>query len=326
MTPATTWRETVPDGEAERFEGYAAELRALQRARGKDRALHAKGFGVRAELEVLPDLPEHARVGPFTAPRRFEALARFSNGSGARQSDRRGDVRGLAVKVLGVPGKKLIPGLEDATTQDFLAIHTASTPVRNADEFMALVRAAQNPALLIPRLAWALGIVRTAQIVPRAVKQVSAPIGSLATTSFFSAVPIRFGDYAVKYCLAARAAGERRGKSADHAAELADRLRAGALDWDLRVQFYVDDAKTPIEDSSVEWSEGDAPWLTVARLTLPEQDPSSAEGRATAERVEAMSFDPWHALVELRPLGNMMRARNPAYRESTAERAATPEP
>jgi len=32
------------------------------------------------------------------------------------------------VKVLGVPGKKLIPGLEAAPTQDFLAIHSIGIP------------------------------------------------------------------------------------------------------------------------------------------------------------------------------------------------------
>ena len=76
-------------------------------------------------------------------------------------------------------------------------------------------------------------------------------------------------------------------------------------------------------DASVDW---DAPWLTVGRLTLPVQDVSSDSGRRVTELIEKMSFDPWHALVELRPLGNMMRARNPAYRLSTQERKAAPEP
>jgi hypothetical protein len=39
-----------------------------------------------------------------------------------------------------------------------------------------------------------------------------------------------------------------------------------------------------------------------------------------------MSFDPWHAVEELRPLGAMMRARAIAYRESVIERQAAPEP
>jgi hypothetical protein len=45
-----------------------------------------------------------------------------------------------------------------------------------------------------------------------------------------------------------------------------------------------------------------------------------------SEYVAALSFDPWHALEEHRPLGNVMRARNHAYRLSTQERSAAPEP
>ncbi len=322
MTPSTSWRETIPEGEAERFERYATELRGMQRARRAGRALHAKGCGARAELAVLPDLPEHARVALFARPATYAGFVRFSNGSGARLPDGKPDVRGFALKLLGVAGKKLIPGLEDATTQDFLGIHSPTTPVRNADEFFALLRAARSPALLLPRLALALGVVRTAQIVPRALKQFSLPISSLAATSFFSAAPIRFGDHAVKFRFAARTTAAA-GKSADLAAELAERLRAGPLAWDMDLQFFADDRATPIEDSSVEWP---SPFVTVARLTLPQQDLDSAAGKTLAAEIEAMSFDPWHALVELRPLGNMMRARNPAYRESTAERGASPEP
>ena len=39
-----------------------------------------------------------------------------------------------------------------------------------------------------------------------------------------------------------------------------------------------------------------------------------------------MSFDPWHAREDLRPLGNLMRARNHAYRISTQKRGAIAEP
>jgi hypothetical protein len=44
------------------------------------------------------------------------------------------------------------------------------------------------------------------------------------------------------------------------------------------------------------------------------------------EQIDRMSFDPWHAVEELRPLGAMMRARATAYRESVLERQAAPEP
>ena len=42
--------------------------------------------------------------------------------------------------------------------------------------------------------------------------------------------------------------------------------------------------------------------------------------------MERLSFDPWHAGEDFRPLGNMMRARNVAYRLSTQERGAAAEP
>lgn len=329
--PATNWQEKIDPGEPERFERYALELREMQRrnARGgaPSRALHAKGqIGVRAEFAVLPDLPEHARVGPFAKPGVFRAYVRYSNGSGMRQHDAKADVRGVAVKLLGVEGKKIIPGLENARTQDFLLIRSSVTPFRTADEFVPFVRAAVSPLTGLPRVVGLLGVRRTLQILKVATRQLGMPLGSLAETRYFSAVPIRFGKYAVRYSLSPRAgvSGAALPRSADMLAdELAARLRTAPVEYDFQVQYFVDEKTTPIEDASVEW---DSPWVTIGRLTLPVQDVASEEGRRTAELIEKMSFDPWHALVELRPLGNMMRARNPAYRVSTQERHAAPEP
>jgi hypothetical protein len=334
MPPTTTWSETISADEPARFERYAEDLRAIQRAvaaaagGAKSRALHAKQHaGLEAELAVLPDLPEPARIGIFAAPATYRAYVRFSNGAAQRQSDRRPDVRGVAIKVLGVGGKKIIPGMEDMKTQDFLLIQTASTPVRNADEFVALIKAAQSPVLLLPRAIRSFGLARTVQILRRFVKGAGSPIGSLATTRYFSAVPIQWGAYAVHLGLAPHAAAEPGAKTAaDLGAELADRLRRGPVVFDLQVQFYVDPTRTPIEDASVEWLERDSPFVTVARLTIPQQDVASAHGRRVAERVETLSFDPWHAPVEFKPLGSMMRARSPAYRLSTQERSAAREP
>ena len=51
----------------------------------------------------------------FARPGRYRAYVRFSNGASAHQPDGKGDVRGVAIKVLGVAGTKIIPGLETAT-------------------------------------------------------------------------------------------------------------------------------------------------------------------------------------------------------------------
>ena len=335
MTPSTDWKEIIDPGEAARFERYAEQLHALQRkaAHGAraGRALHFKGqLGLEAELEVLPDLPEHARVALFARPAKYRAYVRFSNGAGARQSDRKGDVRGVAIKVVGVAGKKVIPGMESAVTQDFLLIRTPVTPFRNADEFVPVLVGAVSPPLGILRAGLAVGFGRLFQILRATLSGFSVPTVSLATTRYFSAAPIRFGAYAVHYALTPHAradAGAKAGASADYLAdELAARLRAAPVVYDFQVQFFVDETRTPIEDASVEWKEADAPFVTVARLTLPKQDVTSESGRKLAEQLDGFSFDPWHAVEELRPLGNIMRARNVAYRVSTGERKAAAEP
>jgi hypothetical protein len=334
MSPGTDWKEEIAADEDARFLAYAEELRALQRQRGAggavSRALHAKGqAGVEAEFTVLPDLPEHARVALFARPASYRAWVRFSNGAGRRQKDRTGDVRGVAIKLVGVDGKKIIPGLESARTQDFLLIQSAATPFRNADEFVWFVKAAARPALLPLKLIGRHGFAGIG-LLRRLLRSIARPVPSLATSRYWSALPIRLGPYAVHYALSPHAQdspGAAPGRTPDYLGEeLARRLEAGPVGYDFQLQFYRDAERTPIEDASREWKEEDAPFITVARLTLPRQSLASPRGRRVAELVEKLSFDPWHALEELRPLGNMMRARNHAYRLSTQERGAAPEP
>jgi hypothetical protein len=338
MNPATDWAETIAADEPERFERYAQELRAMQQKRARasatgvaDRALHAKAqCGALAEFTVLPDIPAHAKVALFATPKTYKAYVRFSNGAGARQPDKKPDVRALSVKLVGVPGKKVIQAIENAQTQDFLMVRTPVTPFRNADEFVGVLRAAESPALLLPRMIGQFGLVRSFQLLSTLFRGLAKPVFSVATMNYYSAVPIRFGPYAVHFAVAPRARLEPGAKPLrgpdSIGAEIADRLRKGPVEYDFQVQFYTDPVRTPLEDGSVEWLEKNAPFVTIARLTLPQQDVSSPRGRKVAEFIERLSFDPWHAQTELRPLGDLMRARNYAYRVSTSERGAAPEP
>ncbi len=71
MKPASTaWAETIGPDEEARFERYGAQLVELQRqAGGTGRALHRnQRLALRATVEVLADLPAHARHGLFAAP------------------------------------------------------------------------------------------------------------------------------------------------------------------------------------------------------------------------------------------------------------------
>jgi hypothetical protein len=324
----TDWKEVVAEGEAAELERLAARLRTMQKARAeKGRALHLKQHaGVRATLHTFADLPEWARIGIFSAAAEHAAYVRFSNGSGLHAPDRAPDVRGIAVKIVGVPGKKLIQGLEDAKTQDFLGILTQTVPFRNPKEFVGVVLAAAgSPVLLLPRMIGALGF-RLFGMLPKLQAPLKTPVPSLGKAVFYSALPIRWGKTAVKFSLVPLSVpdGAEIPKSEPDRlrVDLAARLAKGSIEWELRVQPFASAEKTPIEDPTKEW---ESPWTAVGKLAIPKQDLTSAEGKALDAKVAKMSFDPWHAPEEFRPLGAMMRARAIAYRESTIERGATSE-
>ena len=330
MTPSTEWKELIAPNEAEIFEGLAQDLAGVQAGvasqRGTThRALHARAnLLVRAEFEVLASLPPHARVGFFSEPKKYDAVVRFSNGAAAPGADKKPDVRGIAVKVIGVPGKKLIPGMEDWVTQDFLAILTASQPFRTPEDFVWFVVNARSPATLIPKALFRLGPGKMLSLLSRLKKGLGAPLTPLHTNRYYSALPIRFGTLAAKYSFAPLDAdADKSPAGEDLGGALGKLLESKPLRWELQMQFYTDEQATPLEDSTVDWS---GPWTPVARLTLPQQSVTSEQGKKLAAWAEPLSFDPWHAQEEFRPLGAMMRARNAAYRVSTIARKASPEP
>ena len=329
----TTWKETIAPGEEARFNGYATELRDLARRRAagapSERVLHLKAHVGAVGRLIVGELPPELRVGPFAQPREYPLYVRFSNGTFARQHDGIPDIRGVALKLVGVAGKKLIPGLESKLTQDFLVIQTPSVATGNPDDFMALVRAASKGKgpLLLPRLILGLGLGGTLAVV-RGLKNMPK-VSSMATGTFYSAVPIRFGEQAVKVGLFPLAAAEPGAPAAGPGKlrdDLLARLKAGPVEYSLRVQFFRDESATPIEDGSVRWPEDRSPFREVGRVVIPKQDPESPRGKEIEALVERLSFDPWHAVEELRPLGAIQRARSAAYRESTIERKAADEP
>jgi hypothetical protein len=323
------FHETLAADEAARFKAYGAELAEIQRRRTEkdgsvSRALHVKQH-VAAVGALVVDAPEGARVGVFSSSgRSWPVYVRFSNGSSGRQADKLPDVRGFALKLVGVPGKKIIAGLEQEETQDFLFINQPSIPFRDPTEFMTFVRAAKDgPAKLLPRLLRGFGLQRGLQILVRLLK--SPKVQSLATHPFYTAAPISFGVMAAKIGIFPLSQSSvPRSSGHDFLREdLIARLKTGPLTWALRAQLFIDDDRTPIEDTSVTWA---TPWVDLGILTLPKQDADSPRGKEIQELVDRLSFDPWHAIEEHRPLGAIMRARAVAYHSSVLARKAAPEP
>ena len=340
LKPSTAWREVIEPGEQKLFEDFANSVIAAQQKEVAEqsngtlrRGFHAKlHAGLVGEFQVLPDLPEYARFGVFTEPRVFHAVVRFSNGKPTSGPDKRPEPRGIGIKLIGVPGDKLPPGKTDDVTQDFLATsHSVTSTVRNAKQFIAFIEAERKSGLLPVNLARAVGVRESLRILVALVRTVAlSRVNSVATEHYSGTAPIKFGPYAVKYTVRPAPDTEppaRRERTPDFLREeLAERLRKGDLLFDFVVQFYVDDERTPIEDTSVRWKPEDAPFVKVAELRIPSCNMDGSHISARSNLIDQFSFSPWHTIEEHRPLGNVMRARRVAYQASATLRGHRPEP
>ena len=65
-----------------------------------------------------------------------------------------------------------------------------------------------------------------------------------------------------------------------------------------------------VENSTIEWKEAQAPFYKVASILIPQQDFDTEEQNRFCEN---LSFTPWHALAEHRPLGVNNRLRKTIY-------------
>jgi hypothetical protein len=326
--PSTSWQERVAPDEAERFARYAAEFAEMQRRKserfGPGRALHRKQvLGIAGRFDVLPGLPEHARHGLFASPGSHDAWVRLSNGSADRAPDRRPDVRGFAVKVLGLRGPGALGG--ETSSQDFLLINHPAFAFPRSDEFVELVLAAgRGGGALLAHVFRRYGPIGGARFLARFARSIGRPFKGFATERFHSAAPIACGPYAVRVRLLPASSTAAPGTVDDWAADFLRRLSRGDLVFDLQLQFFTDERVTPIEDASVDWSEAVAPYLTVARVVLPEVASAGSADEDLQVRIEAGTFDPWLALAAHRPLGDVMRARKVVYHASEKVRGAIP--
>ncbi|WP_241745813.1 hypothetical protein [Streptomyces lydicus] len=152
------------------------------------------------------------------------------------------------------------------------------------------------------------------------------PPVNLLLSSYWTMGAVRHGDYIAKVRIAPdpvfAEAVVRRAIAPASAPEvyrpaLVAELQERSYAFDIQVQLCTDLERMPVEDTTVEWPEQLSPFVTVAKLRLPQQDISSPEN---LEKVDALSFTPWRVTAEHAPLGNVMRLRKEVYRQSSIER------
>jgi hypothetical protein len=270
---------------------------------------------VDAEFTVSGQLPPELRVGLFAQPATYPARIRFANAASKADTDR--DVRGMSIKVSGVSGENLTPG---QASQDFVLNSHPVMMVGKTRPFLDLLRAVEaggsQAALFFLTHPRAAAVALAARQHPTSHLEIS----------YWSTTPYLFGPgRAVKYV--ARPGSSRvtplpRPLTGNYLGDrLRDHLAREEAAFDFLIQFQTDSRKMPIEDASVEWRERDSPYVKVAQIRIPAQRVDGADGSGACER---LSFNPWHALVDHRPLGDFNRARREIYRAMAAFRHASP--
>lgn len=320
-SPSTKWKEQIGPDEAKLHAAHVVafeEIRRIKDAKwGKGRQLHRQAqLALKAEFEVLPDLPEHARHGLFAQPGKYAAWVRLSNGGMDKAADHKPDIRGFSIKVRGVTGPSAL-GSGNTESQDFLMIQKAAFGFKGSEEFVGFVlHAARGPGALLRYVFSTFGLFGGFAKIKKMAATLKQPFTGFATERFYSAMPIACGPYAVRVRLLPASGQINPEARANWAQDIRDRLAKGALRFALQLQFFVDEERTAIEDASNDWPEDVAPFITVAVLTVPGQDTENAAGRKLSEAIEAAAFDPWSALMDHRPLGEAMRARRVIYFQS----------
>ncbi len=330
--------ETILPDEAEAQAGLVETFRSIIETVHADtghafRSVHAKSHALLdGELTVLPGLPPELAQGIFAAPATFPVLARISTNAGDVLPDSISLARGLAIKVIGVEGERLA-GSEGDATQDFVMAVGTTFPAPTAKAFLKNLKLL---AATTDRMEWGKkaisAVFRTTEKALEAVgggSEMLKSLGGYPNTHplgerFFSKAPIRYGDHIAKIAVVPLSDNFKAlegteitidGREDALREEVARVLGSQGGSWELRVQLCRDLEVNPVEDASVEWPEQDNPYIAVAVIRVAAQPTWNAERAARID--DGTSFSPWHGIEAHRPLGNIMRARKPAYAASS---------
>ncbi len=286
------------------------KTRASHGKSGRD--FHTKAYGcVKASFTVQDQFDSRLKLGIFATPKTYPAWIRFSSGENGNNPDTKSGVIGLAVKLMEVPGVKVLPSAAQEKTQDFLLVNAPILPLPNIHEYVAVQK---NP-LLYAATHW--------KFVALLRKMQGAKPSNPTEERYWSQAAFGMGSSAVKYS-AIPCSQEKtpypENPSATYLTEaLQNQLNRKEVCFKFMAQSFVNQQITPVENPMVEWEEKDAPFVQVATLTIPAQEFRTPE---RTEFCENLSYTPWHSLPENRPLGNLNRARMAVYEATSKKRHA----
>ncbi|MGR8929896.1 MAG: catalase family protein [Gammaproteobacteria bacterium] len=296
----------------------ADQMRSRFKPGGYERGGNTKTHGVvKATVTIRDDLPEHCRVGVFAEPKTYPAYVRFA-GPGPNVPADIQDVGflSMAVKLMGVPGKKLMD--EEKFTQDFITTSGGATFVTpNTRENVKLQYwSLRNMPLFYFINPFDTHLLDMAQQSLWNATQYN-PLGQ----RYWSCTPYLLGEgQAIMFSFVPKTDVYKRIKGVPFGEvpfnylreNMVTTLKHQDVEFDLMIQLQTDPQRMPIENSAVRWPEKLSPFIPAATVHIPKQ---TFDTPAMAEFTKRLKMNPWHCLPEHKPLGNLNRARFRLYWE-----------
>ena len=297
------------------------------------RGAHAKTIGVvRAEVEILGDVPAPYAQGIYAKPGRHDALIRFSSASNHLGPDAQlGPVLGFAIKIFDVDGTKLVEDEPDATTFD-LVLKNNPTFIANTAKHYLFIQEIGNNVRRVPGARQG-GLPRAADRFPHRQGHVRAVrLGMGGAVRVRESGADAGAQSAAEHVLddgggasrRLRRQGPRRSGRGERRAGDPPRTRPHAADRTCSVRPWWTNCKhTP---SISTFRSSCARTSTRCRSTTRRWNgrrscpPSSrsdgyisrartSRDRRTLEKGDALAFNQWRVTADHRPLGEIMEVR-----------------
>ncbi|MGK7880109.1 MAG: catalase family protein [Crocosphaera sp.] len=301
------------------------------------RSQHPKSHGLlKAKFIVSPDIPNNLRRGLFAQPETYKAWVRFSNASsrinekGELQSDWFPDLRAISIKVLDPPGKSLV---DDKPEQDFILINHPVFFASNLENFvdvfkmLPILRTEKEEDIKayiekLPTAQRKKALSKSLRILnsmntPNKLKVLEKGASPLNLT-YWSTTPFKLGDENVQYLVIANRDNSMVSKpNKDNPnflrSAMVEQLKEQDVTFDFAVLLPENPEELSINDATENWDiRSKSKSIVVATLQIPKQNFDSLMRR---ELDEELSFTPWHALPEHRPIGEINLARKEIYQE-----------
>jgi hypothetical protein len=296
------------------------------------RDAHAKSHGCLKATFTVDNkyLPKEYQKGLFSQNKSYNAYIRYSNNDHLpMRKDGKLDLRGMAIKIMGVEGKKIMKDYQYETTQDFLMYGSKVFFIKDNADYVGFIKglrddnAAFSLATQQPRAA-----LKTLE----AQFKIRNKINPLEI-DYFSATPIRLGDlsdnersaakYSAKPCSNLQVKNTSKKKAHDY---MRDNLysslefhKKGCFDFQIQPQKFP--SVMPIEDSTKRWPENRKmnrrkfqPYVNVAKIEFDYATNKNMNSKEMRNFCDDLSFSPWHTLEAHKPLGRTMRMRRDVYR------------